>query len=516
MRNRNLLHLLAVAWLAGSAPSFLKAQDSAIVAEPNLQLFTVMAAITVAGSDAPAGSDLTSLNQAIREELANRNIPSLPALQEFYRSHRRADPAQDLSQYVSVALFLSGPPSFELELSPANLPPEVLDLKDFVPLIAGFYQEADIPALWTKYLPEMERESERYQKVLARVIQQANGYLRVDVSPYGKRRFALYFNPLGPASQVDARSYGEHYYLVVGTGAQMPEDEIRHGWLHYVLDPYAFRYPKVIAAKAELQLIAARAPALEEAFRNSFSLLLTESLIRAIQARHWTQEPEGQRRAVQEAVEEGLFLTAYFYEALGVFEQQPVGMQLYYPEMIEAISTRKELERGATIAFRSRTSAPRHQGLYASLEQMARQAEQKIARGEYEQARQILEALSQQYGPDARTLYGLGIVASQQEQPSQAKEYFTQAASLAAEPRLKAWAHIYLGRLLDLEGNREAARTEYAAALASGDSSPETQAAAQKGLEESFSAPNRSVSSEPDASQGKDSRKRIPLGKRED
>ncbi|HLA39787.1 MAG TPA: hypothetical protein VJ417_07315, partial [Candidatus Glassbacteria bacterium] len=465
-----------------------------------------MAAITAVGYEAQAGSEPTPLSRAIREELAQRDIPSLPALQEFYQSHRRADPALDLSQYVSLALLLSGPPSFELELSPANLPSDVLELKDLAPLMARFYQEADIPALWSQYLPEMERETERYQKLLSRVIQQTNGYLRVDVSPYGKRRFALYVNPLGPPNQVDARSYGEHYSLVVGPAASMPEEEIRHGWLHYVLDPYPFRYPKMIAAKAELHPIAARAPALEEAFRNNFSLLLTESLIRAIQARRFRPGPESQRRAVQEAVEEGFFLSAYFYEALEVFEQQPVGMQLYYAEMMEAISTRKELERAATIQFRSLASAPQHQGLYTLLEQMARQAEQKMARGEYEQARQILEALSQQYGPDARTFHGLGIVASQQKQPQQAKEYFTQAVSLAAEPRLKAWSHIYLGRLLDLEGNREAARAEYAAALSSGDSSPETQAAAQQGLEKSFSPPHRAVSSESDASQGKDPR----------
>ena len=494
----------------------LKAQELAVVAEPNLQLFTVMTAITAAGYEALEGSEAAPFVRAIRDDLARRDIPSLPALREFYRSHRRSDPAQNLSQYVSLALLLSGPPSFELEQNPVNLPPEVLDLMEIVPLISGFYQQADIAALWNRNLREMEQESARYQKLLARVIQVTNGYLSADVSPYGNRRFAVYVNPLGPPNQVDARSYDEHYYLVVGPMEQLPEEEIRHGWLHYVLDSYPNRYPKMIAAKAELHPIAARAPALEEAFRNSFSLLLTESLIRAIQARRFTSELEGKQLAVREAMEEGFFLTAYFYEALEDFEKQPVGMQLYYPEIIEAISTNKERERAARIEFRNRAGSARHESLYTALEQMARQAELRIAGGEYEQARQILEALTRQYGPQARALYGLGVVASQQKLPEQAKEYFTQAASLAVEPRLKAWSHIYLGRLLDLEGKRDAALVQYQAALAAGDSAMETQEAARNGLQESFLPPNRPASQEPEAGQQKDPRTRVPLGKQQD
>ncbi|MBI4443336.1 MAG: hypothetical protein HY649_08180, partial [Acidobacteria bacterium] len=248
----------------------------------------------------------------------------------------------------------------------------------------------------------------------------------------------------------------------------------------------------------------------------SFSLLLTESLIRAIQARRFTLESEGKRLAVRQAMEEGFFLTEYFYEALEAFEQQPVGMQLYYPEMIEAISTKKERERAARIEFRNRPGSPRHESLYPALEQMARQAEQRIAGGEYEQARQILEALSRLYGPHARALYGLGLVASQQKQPEQAKEYFTQAASLAAEPRLKAWSHIYLGRLLDLEGQRDAALVQYQAALAAGDSASETQEAARNGLQESFLPPNRPASQVPEAGPPKDPRTRVPLGRQPD
>ena len=69
-------------------------------------------------------------------------------------------------------------------------------------------------------------------------------------------------------------------------------------------------------------------------------------------------------------------------------------------------------------------------------------------------------------------MYDLAIVATLEKQPETAKQYFTQAAGLSADPHIKAWSHIYLGRLLDLQGNRDEAKAEYSAALAVGDPGP--------------------------------------------
>ncbi|OFV95408.1 MAG: hypothetical protein A3H28_07630 [Acidobacteria bacterium RIFCSPLOWO2_02_FULL_61_28] len=493
----------------------LPAQE--IVADPNPQLFTVLAAINAAGYDTGLNAetqrpDPVPLRVAVRQELAARTIPSRAALQEFYRSHRHSDPAQDLSQYVSLALYLSAPPALELPKSQGNLPPEVLDLQEMVPLLAAFYREADIAGLWGKYLPAMEEEADGYRKLLARVIQESNAYLRLDTSGYFNRRFAIYVSPLGAPDQTDARSYGDNYFIVVGPSVEAAEEEIRHGWLHYLLDPFPFRHARVIDSKAELHRNAARAPALETAFRSNFSLLLTESLIRAIQARRMRGDPQARQRAAQAAVEEGFYLAAYFFNAMEEFEKQPVGMRLYYSEMIDAIPLKQEQERLAKVRFRAQISGVRREFQWNPLEQMTRQGEASLARGEFEEARQSFEAVSQQFGPQGRALYGLAIVASQQKQPERAKEYFSQAASLASDPRTKAWSHIYLGRLLDLEGNRQGAVSEYAAALESGDPSPDTRAAAEKGLQEGFIPPGfvPPAGSEP---QQQNSRQRVPLGR---
>jgi len=53
-----------------------------------------------------------------------------------------------------------------------------------------------------------------------------------------------------------------------------------------------------------------------------------------------------------------------------------------------------------------------------------------------------------------------------------ARSYFEETLKIALEPRLVAWSHIYLGRMLDLQQEREAALAHYKAALSAGDSTP--------------------------------------------
>ena len=395
--------------------------------------------------------------------------------------------------------------------NPANVPGEVWDLRDMVPLLAAFYREADIAGLWQKYLPAMEQEADHYRKLLAQVILETNSYLRMDTPGATTRGFAIYISPLGAPDQTNARSYGENYYLVVGPAAQSAEADIRHGWLHYLLDPFPYRHARVIESKIGLHRITERLPGLDAAFRGDFSLLLTESLIQAIQARRMTGDAEAKKRAAHEAVEEGFYLADYFFEAMEKFEQQPVGMRLYYSEMVDGISLRDEQKRLAAVQFRTQPARFREMP-WNSLEEMTERGESSISQGQFEEASQIFDAAMKQFGPQPRVLYGLAIVATQQKQPERAKEYFTQAASLATDTRTKAWSHIYLGRLLDLEGKRPDAVRAYRAALAAGDPSPDTKEAAEKGVKEGFVTPNGPP---PEAATPEEKpRQRVPLGTR--
>jgi len=493
--------------------SQIQDQEQNIGAEPNIQLFTVLAAINMAGfDDGLEQPELAPLRAAVREELAQRAIPVLADIQEFYRAHQLRDPDRNLSQYISLALFLTAPPELTLlAQNPANVPLEVWELRDLVPLLAAFYREADIAGLWQKHLPAMEQESDRYRRLLAQVILETNSYLRMDTPGATTRGFAIYISPLGAPNQTNARSYGDNYYLVAGPSAESAEADIRHGWLHYLLDPFPYRHARVIESKAGLHRVIERLPGLDAAFRGDFSLLLTESLIQGIQARRMKGDAEAKQRAAQEAVEEGFYLAEYFFEAMEKFEQQPVGMRLYYSEMVDGISARDEQKRLAEVEFRARPSRFREMPRN-SLEEMTERGESSISQGEFEEASEIFGAAMEQFGPQPRVLYGLAIVATQQKQPERAKEYFAQAASLATDTRTKAWAHIYLGRLLDLEGKRPDAVRAYRAALAAGDPSPDTKQAAEKGVQEGFASPNGPP---PEAEPPEEKpRQRVPLGTR--
>ena len=66
--------------------------------------------------------------------------------------------------------------------------------------------------------------------------------------------------------------------------------------------------------------------------------------------------------------------------------------------------------------------------------------------------------------------------------------YFQKAIEVAQEPRVLAWSHIYLGRIFDLQKDREAALAQYRAALTAGAELPEAKAAAERGIQQPYEA----------------------------
>ena len=67
--------------------------------------------------------------------------------------------------------------------------------------------------------------------------------------------------------------------------------------------------------------------------------------------------------------------------------------------------------------------------------------------------------------------------------------YFQRTIDTAREPRMLAWSHIYLGRIMDLQEQREAAVKQYQAALAAGDATPDTKSAAEHGIAQPYEPP---------------------------
>ncbi len=468
-------------------------------ADATLPLFTVMAAINAA-SDAD-GPYTSALSKQLRQDLAGKDIPSIKELRRFL-THAPAE----YTHLVSFALVIDGPPDFAFHVREADLPSDAKELSGLNPILSSFYAEAGIEKLWAKYRPAFDEQATIYQESIARVMLEVNGYLRSPTSGYLGRTFSVYIDLLGPPNQVNARSFGVDYYVVVTPSAQPQLDEVRHGYLHYVLEPLASKHAGLIKEREKLLSVASRAPALDPALQENFRLLLCEALIRTTEIR-MSRLPEAEKqKKIAAAVSEGHFLSSYFYEAMETYEKQDAGIRIYYPTLIEKLDVRREERRAEQVAFRS-TPLPRLLAESAQrvvfrggdeTERLLAEGEDAIARKEFKAARDAYrtalerssESTTANAASRARALYGLALVATQERQPEVAKNFFQQTLETASEPQLLAWSHIYLGRLLDMENKRDQAVRHYQQALDAGDSAANAKQAAQRGLEAPFKKDN--------------------------
>ena len=416
-------------------------------------LFTVMAALNAAGFDADVASPNNHpLRQQIREEIAKRNPPSLVPLKEFFAKHRRRTDTQELGQYISFALSTNGPPAFALKLKDPGLPLEVAGMADLSPLLARFYQEAGIDDLWKRSQRAIDQYILRYHAQVADAVLAANVYLRQQTSGAPGRRFQIFIELQAPPNQIHTRSGGYEYTVVVTPSPEPRTFDIRHGYLHYLLEPLAARYHETLDRKRAIGDHAKRAQALDESYKNDFLLLATESLIKAVEAR-LDRNPGG----VPQALREGFILAPYFAEALAAFEKQEQAMVLYYPAMAGAIDLLKEEKRLASVEFNTEATVraiklapppapPALTGAAKTLDE----AEQAYTARELDNAKKLyLKVLEQ---TDQKTMhgaayYGLARVAVLSRDPETAERLFTKALDAEPEPSIRAWVLVYLGKL---------------------------------------------------------------------
>jgi tetratricopeptide (TPR) repeat protein len=359
-------------------------------------------------------------------------------------------------------------------------------------LLQEFYREADIEGLWNRSQPAFEKAIERYHEPVAQAVQMANTYLRVPTGQFLGRRFQIYIDLLGAPNQIQTRSYGDDYFVVLTPSPKPQTNDVRHGYLHYLLDPLATKYTETVMKKRGLSDFAQGAPALAEHYKEDFLLLLTESLIKAVEGR-LDRKPE----VVAEAVKEGFVLAPFFQEYLPVYEKQPQAMRLYFPDMVAAIDLRKEEARLKMVEFAS-TARPRHAMPAApapkpieltGVQKTIEDAENLYRNRDLEKAKEAFRRALQQ--PDeqsahAKAYYGLGRVAILQKDPETAERLLAKVLESSPGPHEKAWAYVYLGRLSDVVGERQQAEVHYQNALKVEGASMAARKAAEQGMQEGF------------------------------
>jgi hypothetical protein len=412
---------------------------------------------------------------------------------EFYRDHQTGDSARDFAQYVSLALFVDGPPKFKATLKEAELPPDAIYVIGFLPLVADFYEKAGLHALWVKHRDEYSSLVERYHGAVAKMVFDTDIYLKLAFSGYLGRQFVVYLEPLGAVGQSNARNYGDNYFVVLTpTGGNLPIEQIRHTYLHYVLDPLTLKRFSTIQKLTPLLDVVKTAP-MDESFKGDMALLLTECMIRAIEIRTRKASEEEQKAAVLTSMQEGYILTAYFSEALAAFEKDPAGLRDSYPDMLYQIDVGKESRRAGNIQFAAQASPEVVVGVRqrrASVQPTLRLAEQKLSTGDVSGAQKLAQqALDEKKEDAGYALFILARASSMSRDMEGARSYFERTLEISKEQKLIAWSHIYLGRIYDLQEDRDSAVEQYKAALGAGDPSPEVKNAAEKGLKQAYEPP---------------------------
>jgi hypothetical protein len=414
---------------------------------------------------------------------------------QFYAEHQQADSGRNLAQAVSLALCLNAPPELTLKVKEADLPPDASYVSGLVPLLQKFYGQAGLHSIWTRHQPAYSALTGRYHEPLSKVLFDTEVYLKLPSAGYLGRTFTVYLDPMGAPGQTNARNYGADYYVVIspGVGSGFKMDQIRHTYLHYLLDPLAMKYPASMEHLRPLLESVKGAP-MDESFKTDASLLATECLIRAIEARlaGSSKTPETERQnLVEQSLEQGFILTPYFYRALLQFEKSPAGLRIAYGELIGGIDVTKEQKSAAQVKFAAKAD---QELLHLSRPTEGRllvTAEQHLSSGDAEAAKKLAQqALDEKREDPGRALFILAQVATMNRDMQGARNYFQQALDVAHEPKVVTWSHIYLGRIFDLEEDRAAALDHYRAALSTGGSLPEAKAAAEHGIEQPYEPPS--------------------------
>lgn len=491
--NRRWILMLLVAALGMPC---VAQQTAKATLENSETLFSVLAAINQCGYDQELGisdplrsqvrSDVTRAVQA--SESASKTLQELCA---FYRDHQQPDASRDLAQYVSLALNLGEPPAFTPTLKEADLPPDARYVLGLIPLLQRFYVAAELHSIWKNRNRQYEALVERFHDPVSKLLLQTDVYLRLPISGFVGRHLTIYIDPLAAPGQVNARNYGSNYYMVLAPeGGSLKLEQIRHTYLHFVLDPLALKRANAMNRLQPL-LVSVKTAPIDEEYKHDISLLVTECLVRAIET-HMTgtgKSAETQRaQMVEQSVREGFILTRYFYEQLQQFEKNEVGVQDAYPDWLYYIDVGRERKRAGEIEFAAK-AAPDVLRASKPKPTLLAQAQARLAasdpRGAQELAQQALDEKREDPG---RALFILGQAASLNEDMKGAQSYFERAIETSREPFLVARAHIYLGRIFDLQGERDEALKHYRAALAA-DSSAVTKAAAERGLKQPYEPP---------------------------
>jgi len=517
-----------------------EAGGAAVTLETSEPLFDLATALNVCGYDADLANS-APVRLKIREEVNSALAASAGArdhrdlLCKYIREHTLSEPGLNLAQYISLALYLNPPPQLTPTVEETDLPPDSTQIVNILPLLRNFSTDVNLHALWVEHRPDYEALLAKVHDPLTKMILSTNIYLRLPVSSYDGRRFLVLLEPMLAPAATNARIYANDYIVVTSPSAEPAAnsavpvrlDEIRHTYLHYEIEPLVYAKASAMDRLQPLLKTVQDAP-LDFIYKSDIAAFLTECLIKAVEiqtmdvglakpkrpeqvkqradlerydaemADYDRQAEAVRRKNVNLAVRQGWVLVDYFYGKVGQMAKDGVSLREDIGEMVYGMDVDREKHTAEQVTFLP-------EGTHDFVRRAPRQvsgldlAEMKLMKGDLDGAASLAQAaLADPKGDHAQAHYIIARVDLMQRQPEEALVNFEATLKLSKDPRTLAWSHIYLGRLYDVQSERDKALDEYRAALTVRDSRPDTKAAAEQGLKQPFATPKTEHSEQDD------------------
>jgi hypothetical protein len=535
---------------SSSSPDFVREKAPSLVdpAGPTISLisaepvFVMAAALNACGYD-DGLEESAPVRKRIREEMNQVLAKSEDARNKrdhlclYIAQHRMTGGERDIAQYISLALYLTPPPELETAVELTEMPPDSTQVVEVVPLLRDFAAAVDLHGIWLVVHPIYDKEADLLHDSLSKMIVSTNLYLKMPAETYNGRRFVVVIEPVLSPRIINARIYGADYVVVVSpVNGTIRMSDVRHTYLHYMIEPLLYLRTNALSRMQPILKEIREAP-LEFCYRSDTVALTVECLIKAIEARTMdTGIPEykipanvdrselpryeRERIAYQQKVDtvrvaamrhdmtQGFILTQYFYEQMLMFEKDPASLKDTIGEMVYSMDIDQQIHRARYLGFDkegdddvlTRSTPRKLTGLDL--------AEARLAAGDVAtasaMARQALATHSDssnslaEVADSARAEFILARAAILAGHPDQAIEGFQKTLATSKDPRLLAWSHIYLGRMLDLDCKRDEALTEYKEALKNRDGQLDTRLSAERGVKAAYAVRGHSCEDDAD------------------
>ena len=272
------------------APSLIDPAGPTISLISSEPVFIMAAALNACGYDEGL-KESAPIRKHVRDEMNQTLAQSEDARTKrdavclYIAQHRMTGSERDISQYISLALYLTPPPELEVTADLTEMPPDSTQVVEIVPLLRSFAAAVDLHGIWLTVHHIYDDEIDKLHDPISAMIVSTNLYLKMPASTYTGSRFIVVIEPQLSPAMVNARIYGTDYVVVVSpVNGKIPMAGVRHTYLHYVIDPLLYERSNAIDREQPVLKEIRDAP-LDFRFRSDTVALTIECLIKAIEAR---------------------------------------------------------------------------------------------------------------------------------------------------------------------------------------------------------------------------------------